>query len=371
MPVPVSLSATLKDLSTKAEALAGSPQANEANTRVVLIEPLLGALGWDTADPLQVHREYPVYDGTKLDYALLIDGEPRLFVEAKAVGEELRAPKFVAQAINYANNEGVLWCVLTDGINYRVYKANEPVGMEDKLLFEADLSEAAGRAGEVARVLGRISPDAVASGELDAWGEQLFADGRVRDALARLGSKAPDPLIEMLTKQLGQPKLSDTVLRASLSRVLAGSESPPTPATTKKAATRGGRPKGGAKEYPIEHHTAGKPQEIVAMFEDLDAWARTLGPDVSRVVRKLYISYTREKKSFFTTELQQTKLWIYLSLPPTPGSSYWDPECMRDVTNIGHYGLGDTEYRLASPSQLGDLKQIITVAYEKASKPAG
>jgi hypothetical protein len=35
----------------------------------------------------QLVREYRVYDGTSLDYALKVEGAPRLFLEAKAVGK--------------------------------------------------------------------------------------------------------------------------------------------------------------------------------------------------------------------------------------------------------------------------------------------
>lgn len=90
---------------SQADQLRGTKAANEANTKAVLIEPILQALGWDTTDPSQVSREYRVFDGTFLDYALLIDGQPRLFVEAKAIGEKLNSNQFVSQTVNYANKD--------------------------------------------------------------------------------------------------------------------------------------------------------------------------------------------------------------------------------------------------------------------------
>ena len=59
---------------------------NESNTKVLLIEPVLEALGWDTKDLDCVTREHKVYDGTFLDYALVVQGKPSLFVEAKPWG---------------------------------------------------------------------------------------------------------------------------------------------------------------------------------------------------------------------------------------------------------------------------------------------
>ena len=94
----------LLTVAEKLEATGG----NEANTKALLIEPLLAALDWDTADLDQVEREYKVLDGTAVDYALKIEGDARLFVEAKAVGKQLDDKAFISQTVNYANSEGVL-----------------------------------------------------------------------------------------------------------------------------------------------------------------------------------------------------------------------------------------------------------------------
>ena len=62
---------------------------SEADTRNILIEPILMALGWDTMDARQVKREYNPYpkrdkrNRRKLDYVLLVDDTPCVLVEAK------------------------------------------------------------------------------------------------------------------------------------------------------------------------------------------------------------------------------------------------------------------------------------------------
>jgi hypothetical protein len=88
--------------------LKASGAANEANTKALMIEPLLAALGWDPTDLDVVEREVKVYDGTFLDYGLKADGSPRLYVEAKAIGESVTDKKAVAQAVNYATT--TVWC---------------------------------------------------------------------------------------------------------------------------------------------------------------------------------------------------------------------------------------------------------------------
>lgn len=85
--------------------------------------------------------------------------------------------------------------------------------------------------------------------------------------------------------------------------------------------------------------------------------------DVTRRIRKFYVGYFRGKKSFFAAEPQKLRLWIYSVLDPGK-TQPWNGEAMRDVTSIGHFGMGDTEYSLASEDQLDELRERIQAAYD-------
>jgi hypothetical protein len=63
----------------------------------------------------------------------------------------------VNQTINYANNEGVRWCVLTNGVQYRIYRTVEPVPMERKMLVEVNLLDQDREPRELARSLGALA----------------------------------------------------------------------------------------------------------------------------------------------------------------------------------------------------------------------
>jgi hypothetical protein len=195
------LADTLNVVLATAEKLRASTAANEANTKALLIEPLLGALGWNPADLDVVEREVKVFDGTYLDYALKVAGASRIYVEAKAIGGNVDDSKFIAQTVNYANNDGILWCVLTNGLRYRIYKTNEPVAMDQKLLFELDLTDAAEPMSERARLLRLISREAVQDGSLDAFGDRMFTDTRVRKALADVAASPPAPFLAAVEKK--------------------------------------------------------------------------------------------------------------------------------------------------------------------------
>jgi len=57
--------------------------------KATLIEPVLAALGWDVLDTDEVAREHKAPRAKPVDYALLVMREPKLYVEAKGLGENL------------------------------------------------------------------------------------------------------------------------------------------------------------------------------------------------------------------------------------------------------------------------------------------
>ena len=80
----------------------------EQNTKAVLIVPILRALGWDPEDLEEVRLEYKRRPSDKpVDYALFINRIPRLFVEAKGLGENLDDRRWASQIVSYATVAGV------------------------------------------------------------------------------------------------------------------------------------------------------------------------------------------------------------------------------------------------------------------------
>lgn len=346
---------------------------NESNTKVLLVEPVLQALGWDTTDLDSVTREHKVYDGTFLDYALIAGGRPVLFVEAKAWGSTLGDPKWTAQTVNYANNEGVVWCVLCDGIGYRVYKTNEPVDMARKLVFELDLREHADpekRAG-VLRNLQLLSRESVVAGRLDSLGSRLFDDARIRRALEELFTEAPNRFVTLVRDQLpeGERRLTPAEIREVLKRVgkglLPNTTLPPASAVAAiaKAPKRPTRPPSTTKRsdriYTFEEHFGDKPQVIVDLYTQLHERLIALDSSVERVFRKQFVGYRLGKKVFCSVIPQKQRL--RLILPLDPGTIAGEPNT-RDVSNVGHWGVGNSEFSLESDDQLEAAMRLVSRA---------
>lgn len=196
---------------------------NEQNTKASLIEPVLEALGWEIRDPDEVHREFrPKGRDKPVDYALKLLRKPRLFLEAKGLGESLADRKWIAQVLGYAVVAGVEWCVLTDGNEYRFYNAIAAVDADDKMFYRIKLTESP--QDECVRALTLMSRANLEENLLDIIWTSHFVDRRVKSALTELISSASPSLIRILRQQVS--KLTPKEIADSLRRMDIRIESP-------------------------------------------------------------------------------------------------------------------------------------------------
>jgi hypothetical protein len=212
-----------------AERLKG-PVGNEANTKALLIEPTLSALGWDTTNLDHVLRDWPLTNNSTIDYALRIGEDNAMFVEVRGLNESLDDEPFTAKAVDGTNGEGVLWCVVTNGLIYRVYRTDELVPTNEKLSFEIDLSRAAVGSPADAANVPLLSRESLGDGTLALWSEQkVFTDPRVRVVLSQLAARPTPAFLDAINEAIGDHKVPVDRLRASLGRVLVIEAPPPGP----------------------------------------------------------------------------------------------------------------------------------------------
>jgi hypothetical protein len=216
------LVAVLTQLSSKLERFR-KEGLKETPTRTIFINPILEALGWDVRDPDEVQLEYPTIDGKSVDYALKINGKPVLLVEAKALNDQLKDVKDVTQTTGYAANDGIVWCILTNGVRWRVYRSVEQCAAPDKLKYEVSYDPAdleGSSLDQMAEQFRRFSREGMPKGTLDDCGKLIFTDGKVRKALNSLVTESPTKLTKLVRKVIGDPSLTAGALQESLVRVL-------------------------------------------------------------------------------------------------------------------------------------------------------
>lgn len=193
----------------------GSKGINEQDTKATLLQPVLRALGWDVEDLEDVQREYKIRKQDKpVDYSLFLLRTPCLFVEAKALGENLDDRKWANQIMGYAGVAGVGWVVLTDGAEYRVYNSHATVPIEEKLFRTVRVS---GDPVFAADTLQLLSKRRMQENEINVLWKAHFVDRQVQAAVR---SSSPRRRTRAMIRLLGKklPSLSAKDIRTSLQR---------------------------------------------------------------------------------------------------------------------------------------------------------
>ena len=113
------------------KSLKEMKEFSEANVRANFIDPLFKILGWKTDDMNEYSRESYIQDVGFADIEIKLDGEPKVFVEAKRFGGIPHIKKRgdadwtmeERQVILYAASRNCRWAVLTNFEKLRVYNA--------------------------------------------------------------------------------------------------------------------------------------------------------------------------------------------------------------------------------------------------------
>ncbi len=242
---------------------------NEENTKHALIEPILKALGWDVEDLDEVRCEYKLERADNpVDYALFVRGNLRLFLEAKALGENL--DRWANVVMGYAGVAGIVeWIVLTDGNEYRVYNAHAKVPVAQKLFKRVVV---AGDEPGVADTLALLSKPQLQGTTLDDLWQQFFVDRQVKQAVeALVRVDPPTDFVRLIHKRTPAVSVADvrhSLLRATFSiEYREERQPPPPPAPPKVAVTLSDLIAAGAIRPPLEIETPYKGRHLTARIE--------------------------------------------------------------------------------------------------------
>ena len=101
---------------------------NESDTVVIVGDMLADLFGFDKYT--EVTSEYSI-KGTYCDLAVKVSGNVQFLIEVKAIGLELK-DAHIRQAVGYGSQQGIQWVILTNGIDWEIYriKFKKPVSHE-------------------------------------------------------------------------------------------------------------------------------------------------------------------------------------------------------------------------------------------------
>ncbi|KAB5912060.1 endonuclease, partial [Bifidobacterium adolescentis] len=123
---------TLKQLGKRVVELKDSIGTEEA-TKTSLIMPFFAALGYDLFNPTEFVPEFTadvgIKKGEKVDYAIVLEGQPTILIEAKSINEQLT--KHDSQLFRYFGTTVSKFGILTNGEEYKFFTdLDEPNKMD-------------------------------------------------------------------------------------------------------------------------------------------------------------------------------------------------------------------------------------------------
>lgn len=128
-------------------------RGNETRTRALVIDRVLGGLGWDVRDPATVWLEHRC-NGNAMDYVLLAENDGCLaVVEAKSADTGPK-DKDRRQASGYAQEIGARYAVLTNGLRWEAWKMVPGTPRRKNMIVEVHLTT--GEARKVAATLAQL-----------------------------------------------------------------------------------------------------------------------------------------------------------------------------------------------------------------------
>jgi hypothetical protein len=185
------------------QLIESSPQMDEENTKVKLIQPFLELLGWDLYST-EVSLEYtiPMASGsTHVDYALLVGESPVVFVEAKPVRSTLTDEE-VKQLRSYMRQElDVDWGILTNGKSFEVLTKNRHQnGGEEVAVVQFDLGDLSENPG----VLELLTKESIRSGKSDEIAQQVAETNRAIQYLQQNEDAVTEAVTDAIEAEVGE-----------------------------------------------------------------------------------------------------------------------------------------------------------------------
>jgi predicted type IV restriction endonuclease len=174
---------------------------SEAETRRALIEPVFTAIGWDTGNPVIVRMEWRKSPGDRpVDYAFMVNGVPKLLIEAEKLREDITDRKWRDQLLLYSTQVGVKWCALTNGNIIRIYNSLAEEAAPDKLLFEIEIRTVDTLAGlsmeAFMEKLSLLSEESLREGRIDEAWDSIYTTRKVFDYLEKKREDLIDDIVK-------------------------------------------------------------------------------------------------------------------------------------------------------------------------------
>lgn len=195
---------------------------SEADTVTLVKDILASIFGYDKYQELTSEQQIK---GTFCDLAVRVDGKIRYLIECKSAGVTLNATH-LRQALNYGMNQGIEWVILTNAVEWRVYRIKFGQPPVEEELFQLDFLTTNTKNEDDLQKLFMLCKEAVVSDALDTFHQvaQIFNKHTVSVVLQtevvlnalRKELRRLFPELKIETAQLSEMLLTDVLKRDAI-----------------------------------------------------------------------------------------------------------------------------------------------------------
>lgn len=117
------------------------------------------------------------------------------------------------------------------------------------------------------------------------------------------------------------------------------------------------------KVWSEENIIKNKPEDIIDIYRELKERISLEFDDSEIFYTKLYFGFKLNKKIFVTGELVKSYLKLWININESKLKDY--NNISRDVSNVGHHGVGNYEVNVTPDSDLNYIMSLIKQAYDE------
>ena len=188
----------------------------EADTRKIVSDMLCECLGWDKFENVTAEQ---MINSRYADYVVKTDDEEVFVVEVKQIGLKLKETH-LNQARQYAVDEGIDWCILTNGDEWQAFRTE----LEGKIpvtrhVFTVRISDKDVKPAEKARLFYLFSEEANRKKEIEDYYQRRIALSGANLADQIFGDKVINQLRCSIKNATGQRLTNSEIAKALVKRL--------------------------------------------------------------------------------------------------------------------------------------------------------
>lgn len=361
----------MDNLKTKISILK-KKNINEAQTKEWLIKPFFELLGWDFSNPDEIIPEDDDMAGKRCDYNFCIGSVSKFLVEAKPLNNNLDDNKMIFEKLNYCSNTAIPILIITNGELYRIYYAELKGVGNDKLLDEFCLSKEYDE-----DLVEKLSKESFQNDALLTYSRNISLYTNIKKAIEKLFKSSNKSLItqinnivkENLGHKFGDDEVDEALkqFRLEINTDIEMLQHNKSEEIVKNISQKEKikETENDPKIWTIEHQfKEGRWKATFDLYKKLITELNNKGLKFNENPTKFYIGLISDKLNFCQIHGQKAGMKIWLNLDIRDISEQASLK-VRDVSDIGHWGMGNIECVVKNELDFDWLITLIQKAYVK------